>query len=147
MLNLDRYPGLARALFEESRIPQFLLNSSAEHVVDANRAAQRLTGFAIRELLRTPVQKLIRLPRRRGYQFPSMPTGVSLRPTRIRCHFRTFGSAIWLKAQLRFVWLPVQPHPLILMSVRPIKQPSRAVTQPPRERSQKLMPTTDAPIG
>ena len=147
MMNFDHCPGLARALFEENRNAQFLLDSAAEHIVDANGAAQRLTGFAIRELLRRPVQSLLRLPGRCEAWRAQMPTGPSLQPIRMRCRFRTFGSARWLPVHIRLVWLPVQPNPLILMSVRPVQRRIPRVAQLRPTSSQALIPASDTLAG
>lgn len=50
-MNHDGHEGLARALFEESGDALFLLDPETDRLLDANSAAQRLTGFPLRTLL------------------------------------------------------------------------------------------------
>lgn len=59
-MNYDDQVGLARALFEESGDALFLLDPETDQLLDANATAQRLTGLPLRELLRTPLDQLLR---------------------------------------------------------------------------------------
>src|SRR5947208_964157 len=60
-MNHDDFEGLARALFEESGDALMLLDPDTGHVLDANAAAQRLSGFSLRAVIDTPVSHLFRL--------------------------------------------------------------------------------------
>src|SRR4051794_14686244 len=57
-MNHDLYAGLARALFEESDEPLFLIDPESGQILDANAAAQRMCGVPLRAILDSLVQDL-----------------------------------------------------------------------------------------
>jgi PAS domain S-box-containing protein len=59
-MNYDDQPGLARALFEESADALLLLDPETDQLLDANATAQRLIGIPLRELLRMPLDQVLR---------------------------------------------------------------------------------------
>jgi PAS domain-containing protein len=59
-MNYDRVEGLAQALFEASGDAQFLLDPESDQLLDANSAAQRLTGLSLCELLGKTLDQLVR---------------------------------------------------------------------------------------
>jgi PAS domain S-box-containing protein len=59
-MNYDGLEGLAQALFEESGDALFLVDPETDQLLDANSTAQRLTGLPLRELLRLPLDRLLR---------------------------------------------------------------------------------------
>lgn len=140
MMNLDKYHGLARALFEENPSAQFLFDASATRIVDANGAAQRLTGFAIRDLVRMPMQTLIRFSGRSSERLAELIAISTRQPIRVRCRLRAIGPSKWLKVSVRLIRLPVQPHPLFLMSLRQV-QPSHLRNKPIQEESASELAT------
>src|SRR5438309_1142510 len=57
----DELQGLARALFEETDDALLLLDADTGRVLDANAAAQRLSGFSVRAVMDAPVSDFFRL--------------------------------------------------------------------------------------
>jgi PAS domain-containing protein len=111
--------GLAQALFEESADALFLLDASAENVLDANGAAQRLSGLPLRDLLASSVSELFQFDD--IHELRPIPANScrGLNPSAVRHgHFRTIRPAIWLPVDVRFTQLLVRPHRLTLLLVR-----------------------------
>src|SRR5262249_15823124 len=59
-MNHDLYAGLPRPPFEESDKALFLIDPETGQVLDANAAAQRMCGLALRAILDRPVHDLFR---------------------------------------------------------------------------------------
>ena len=111
--------GLAQALFEECGDALFLFDPDTEQLLDANSAAQRLSGFALRELLHFSIQQLFRSDGPEGLQrlllasrktgFVHSGEGYSL---------RTIKEGVWTPVNLTAARLHVQPKTLGLITVR-----------------------------
>jgi PAS domain-containing protein len=120
-MDYERACGLAQALFEEYPDARFLLDAEGGRVLDANAVAQRLCGFALRDLMSMPAENVFRS--RRGPGLAPLAARVRRvhRPCRVRqCQMRTVHKAAWLAADLTLTRLAVRPEPLLLCAVRPV---------------------------
>jgi len=118
-MNYEKYTGIAQALFEESRDALFLLDTQAQTILDANGAAQRLSGFSLRELMAVSVASLFQCDEQPG--LCPLPPNVrrqhhryAQRHYRLRC----FGGQGWLPVDVTVTKLVVQPDSLALVTVQ-----------------------------
>jgi PAS domain S-box-containing protein len=118
---------LARALFEESGDALFLFDPALDRLLDANPAAQRLSGFSRTELLRLALSYLVRsdvpggLQRLRHAQQKTGPfhasTGYLL---------RTHKDGVWIPVSLTVSRLHLHERTLGLMTARDVSDRRRA---------------------
>ena len=111
--------GLAQALFEECGDALFLFDPDTEQLLDANSAAQRLSGFALRELLHFSVQQFFRSDGPEGLQrllLASRKTGFA--HSGKAYSLRTIKEGVWIPVDLTAARLHVQPKTLGLITVR-----------------------------
>ncbi|MFO0810237.1 MAG: PAS domain-containing protein [Gemmataceae bacterium] len=122
-MNYDGCSGLAQALFEESGDAQFLIDADAKRILDANAAAQRLSGFSLRDLLATSVAGL--------FQSKSGPGLTPLPPGARRLYLtfelqhvqlRSFQESLWLPVDVIVTRLVVRPQPVAMLTVRDARQ-------------------------
>lgn len=119
-MNYHDSPGLAQAIFEGSPHAQLLLNASGGRVLDANAAAQRLCGFALRELIATPVERLFRWRGEPGLGALSDLMRRAHSPDTIKsCRLRTYQPAVWARVDVTVTRLAVKPVPVVLLTVLP----------------------------
>lgn len=67
-MKYDQIEGMAQALFEETGDALFFFDPDTDGILDANATAQRLTGFAIRDLHRMKVAELFHSPGEQGLE-------------------------------------------------------------------------------
>ena len=117
-MNHDEFGGLARALFEESDDALLLVDPGTGIILDANGAAQRLSGFPLRAVIDTPISDLFRLNAGKWAMTFPMPTRtVHLAYTEWGSLFRTFqGDRI--PVDLTFTRINACPHPVTLVQIR-----------------------------
>jgi hypothetical protein len=115
MMSFDGFDGLAQALFESCGDAQLLYSPGRGQVLDANAAAQRLSGFNLWELRATPPAELIRP--QLGDGLPTGPAGPAV-GTLANCLLRTFASRYCL-VDVTLTRLCVRPGPLYLVTLRP----------------------------
>jgi PAS domain S-box-containing protein len=140
-MNYDQFQGLARALFEESDDVLFLLDPETGHLLDANAAAQRLTGFPLRSMIDTPVSDLFRLSAGKwAITFPMPARTVHLPYAEWGGLIRTFQGES-TPAEVTFIRLNAKPHPLALARIRPVK---RAAESPATRTAARLNPLVAA---
>jgi PAS domain-containing protein len=124
-MNYTASPDLAQAIFEGCPDAQFLLDATGERVLDANGAAQRLCGFALRDLISTPIRRLLRHGGRPGI---GSVVEQAVRPfwphTLAGCRLQTFQASVRARVDVTVTRLAVKPTPFVLLTVRP----SRAVS-------------------
>jgi PAS domain S-box-containing protein len=119
-MNHDEFAGLARALFEESDDALMILDPETGHVLDANAAAQRLTGLPPRAVIDTPISDIFRLSAGQwAMQFPMPARTVHLSYAEWGGLFRTF-QGVRVPADVTFTRLNARPHPVALFRVRPV---------------------------
>ncbi|HEX4589430.1 MAG TPA: PAS domain S-box protein [Gemmataceae bacterium] len=117
-MNHDDYEGLARALFEESGDAMLLVDPDTGHILDANAAAQRLTGFALRAVMDTRVSDLFRVSAGQwAITFPMPARKIELPYGEWGGHCRTFQGAA-VPVDVTFVRLSARPRPVALMRFR-----------------------------
>jgi PAS domain S-box-containing protein len=117
-MNHDEFEGLARALFEESDEALFLVDPETGHILDANAAAQRLTGFSLRAVIDTPVSDFFRLPTGQwAIAFPMPARTVHLSYAEWGGLFRTFRG-IRVPVDVTFTRLNAKPHAVALVRIR-----------------------------
>lgn len=121
-MNLDQFSGLARALFEEDVRAQFLVDSLGESILDANGAAQRLTGYSIRELMKMTIKKLFRFDDRSLWRVSQWVATPTCQPVRFRWRLRAAAGELRPTVHVSLVRLSVQPDPVVLMTVRPVQR-------------------------
>lgn len=118
-MNYEKYSGLAQALFEESRDAIFLLDTTAEIILDANGAAQRLTGFSLRELIGASVANMFRCNDEPGlHALPEHTRRVQHFYAQRHYWLRCFQRDGWLPVDVAMTKLVVQPHSLALVTVQ-----------------------------
>jgi PAS domain S-box-containing protein len=138
-MNHDEFDGLARALFEESGDALMLLDPDTGRVLDANAAAQRLSGFTLRAVKGTPVSDLFRLSGGQwAITFPMPARTVHLPYAEWGGLFRTFQAAR-LPVDVTFVRLNVRPSPLALLRVREAPAPAGGAAGPVGARLRHLV--------
>ncbi len=121
-MDYDGHEGLARALFEESADALFLLDPDADRLLDANSAAQRLTGFSLRALLGRSTADLFSYGGPGGLDRLREVTGRS-RPFRgqegyLLC---SAGGEGWIPISLTVSRLHVKPTTLALLTARDVR--------------------------
>jgi len=118
-MNFDEFQGLARSLFEEAGEALFLCDPESDQILDANGAAQRLTGFLLRDLLRIPVTQLFRSASPRGMKEMSRafhtPDVVCSGPGYA---VRSVQPDLWIPVNVRVSRLHVLPRMLVLITAR-----------------------------
>jgi PAS domain-containing protein len=118
-MNYEKYTGIAQALFEESRDALFLLDMRADSVLDANGAAQRLSGFALRDLTALSVASLFQCDDHPGLQpLPPNVRRVHYRYAQCRYRLRCYGGLGWMPVDVTVTKLVVQPDSLALVTVQ-----------------------------
>ncbi len=123
LMNYDEFSGLAQALFEESRVALFLLDSGLERILDANAAAQRLCGFSLRHLTSLRVVQLFKSADTQGLRpLPRSARSVRRLFQRSQCQLRSYEEDTWLPADIVLTRLVVKPKALTLLKVRATKE-------------------------
>jgi len=118
-MNFEKFTGLAQALFEESTDSLLLLDSSAENILDANAASQRLCGLAARDLIAAPVLTVFQTNGTPGLR--PLPAGARRvhRPfAQRRCQLRSVNPDVWLPVDITLTRLDVRTKSLTLLKVR-----------------------------
>lgn len=118
---IDRFSGLAQALFEESSDAWVLCDLSTERVLDVNAAAQRLCGIDLRKLLDSPLSIL--LSTEDGASIPTIlfpARRIRLRHTEHGLNLRTAQDNVWIPVDVSVVRLSLKPNRLALLSLHPI---------------------------
>jgi PAS domain S-box-containing protein len=90
---------LARAVFEEVGDALFLFDPDSGRVLDVNAAGQRLSGFALRDLVKLLVTELFSPPRGQ----PPVP----LRPATPKSPLAEVGRLYFLRTPHARIWIPV----------------------------------------
>jgi PAS domain S-box-containing protein len=134
LMNYNESEGLAQALFEESGDALFLLDPETDQLLDANSTAQRLTGFALRELLRIPATQLFRFDDPEGRQRLTRAAGkTEVFHGREGYSLRTTQDGVWVAVTLTVARLHVKPKTLGLLTVRDVRAQHAAHAQLTRE--------------
>src|SRR5262249_36512392 len=129
-MNYDEVEGLARALFEESGDALFLFDPETDQLLDANSTAQRLTGFALRELVRMPATQLFRFDDPDGRQRLTQAAGkTSVFHSQEGFSLRTTQDGVWVAVNLTVARLHVKPKTLGLLTVRDVRAQHSAHAQ------------------
>jgi PAS domain S-box-containing protein len=116
-MNHDQFEGLARALFEESTEALILVNAETGEILDANAAAQRLSGFSPRSVIGTPVSELFRLSAKQwSITFPMPARTLNLPYSEWGGMLRTFQGAT-IPVDATFTRLSAKPHPVALVRI------------------------------
>jgi PAS domain S-box-containing protein len=116
----DELQGLARALFEETDDALFLLDADNGRVLDANAAAQRLTGFSVRAVMDAPVSDFFRLSAGQwAITFPMPARTLPLPHVEWGGLLRTVRGAA-LPVDVVFTRLGTRPRPVALARVREV---------------------------
>jgi PAS domain S-box-containing protein len=136
-MNHDLYAGLARALFEESEEPLFLIDPETGQILDANAAAQRMCTLSLRVILDSRVQdlfqgdggeKLLEFPiTGRRLSFPYADRGGML-----------IGRDVTVPVDVTVTRLTVAPRVLALLQTRTAFGRASVSTMPP-ERLNRLL--------
>jgi PAS domain S-box-containing protein len=130
LMNYNELEGLAQALFEESGDALFLFDPDTDQLLDANSTAQRLTGFALRELLRTPATQLFRFDDPQGRQRLSEAAGkTEVFHSQEGYSLRTTQDGVWVAVNLTVARLHVKPKTLGLLTVRDVRAQRAAHTR------------------
>jgi PAS domain S-box-containing protein len=127
-MNFDPYQGLARSLFEESEESLFLFDPDTELILDANSAAQRLTGFLLRDLLRLSVDQLFQaLPKQMEQMLASFRRTEVLRshPGYEICSVQPNQ---WIPVSLSVARLHVQSRTFVLVTARDLREQLQMAT-------------------
>ena len=118
-MKYEDFFGLAMALFEESCDALLLLDGNVKNVLDANAAAQRLSGLSLRELLLSSVTDLFQFEGKPGICPVPRTFGRKHGPVEIgQCQLRTVLPEEWIQVNLTLTRLLVRPRPLTLLLVR-----------------------------
>jgi PAS domain S-box-containing protein len=130
LMNYNESEGLAQALFEESGDALFLLDPETDQLLDANSTAQRLTGFALRELLRIPATQLFRFDDPEGRQRLTRAAGkTEVFHGQEGYSLRTTQDGVWVAVTLTVARLHVKPKTLGLLTVRDVRAQHAAHSQ------------------
>jgi PAS domain S-box-containing protein len=125
-MNHDEFGGLARALFEESSDALLLVDPDTGNILDANGAAQRLSGFSLRAVVGAPVSDFFRLSVGRwAISFPMPARTVQLSYAEWGGLYRTFLGGN-LPVDVTFTRLSAKPHPLAMVRIRQAIRPAPA---------------------
>jgi PAS domain S-box-containing protein len=114
---------LARALFEEAGDALFLFDPESEQLLEVNRMAERLSGFARAELLALPATYLFRFGGRGGKERlrkASQESGVF--HSQEGYFLRTHQDGVWIPVNLTITRLHVQPQTLALITARDVRE-------------------------
>jgi PAS domain S-box-containing protein len=121
-VNPSDLPQLGQALFEEAGDALLLIDPTENRVLDANRMAERLTGYRRSELRGQPFWQLIDCP-----EPESEPMEQALQQTitfhardgyRLRCK----AAPGWVPVNLTVARLHVTPRPLALVTARDLRK-------------------------
>jgi PAS domain-containing protein len=140
-MNFDEYQGLARSLFEEAGDALFLCDPEIHQILDANCAAQRLTGFLLRDLLRLPVPQLFRSSSSGGMQelLRNFHSSECFR-SRTGYAVRSVQTDLWVPVLVTVSRLHVQPRMLVLLTARsPNEQVPTSAEPENREKEWRRM--------
>ena len=131
-MNYDGFPGLARALFEESSDAQFLFDPQSGQILDANARAQLLSGFSLRDLLDSPVSELVRVDGEENPEFLADPPRKLHLPYGDKgCLLRSFQALHWIPVDLTLTRLSIKPKPLVLLTAREARDAEAPATVTP----------------
>jgi PAS domain S-box-containing protein len=115
--------GLARALFEEAGDALFLLDPETDQLLDANAKAQRLTGLPLRDLLRLPLDHLVRFGGPGGLQRLRGAAGKSGTFHSQEGYFLlTASPGVFIPVNLTVSRLHVPPRTLALITARDARE-------------------------
>jgi len=127
-MNYTASPDLAQAVFEACPDAQLLLDASGERVLDANGAAQRLCGFALRDLIKTPIRELLRRGGRPGIGALAELTARPFWPYIVpACRLRTFQPTARVRVDAVVTRLAIKPTPYLLLTLQPCRARSEKV--------------------
>jgi PAS domain S-box-containing protein len=121
--------GLARALFEESGDALFLFDPETEQVLDVNSKAQRLTGFPLRDLLRTPMTELFRFGDAGLDRVREAASKTGTFHSQEGYFLRTVRPEVWIPINLTVARLHVKPRTLALLTARDVRERWEALAQ------------------
>jgi PAS domain S-box-containing protein len=122
-MEFDHQEGLARALFEESGDVLFLIDPDTDAILDANAKAQRLTGLPIRELLRMPLDHLLRFGGPGGLkQMRQAASKSGTFHSREGYFLRTASSEAGIPVNLTISRLHLKPKTLALITARDMRE-------------------------
>src|SRR6266851_8417796 len=123
----DDLEGLAQAFFEESGVALFLFDPDTFQLLDANSIAQRLTGFALRELLPMSIQQLFRFQGQEGLQrMLQASKKTTLFHSQEGYFLRTVQEDVWIPVNLSTARLHVRPKAMGLITARDDRQQFQA---------------------
>lgn len=123
VMKYDQIEGMAQALFEETGDALFFFDPDTDQILDANAMAQRLTGFAVRDLHRMHVADLFHPAGQEGRdKFRRAARKTTIFHSQEGYFLQTVRDGVRIPVNLTVARLHVKPKTLGLITARDVRK-------------------------
>jgi PAS domain S-box-containing protein len=127
ILDEHNLASLAHALFEEAADALILFVPDTDEVLEANSAAQQLSGFSRQHLLGTSITDLFSCSdKAKQHSLHEAAEGAAIVQSQDGHFLRTSQEGVWIPVNLSVTRLHVQPKTLALLTVRDMRELEQA---------------------
>jgi PAS domain S-box-containing protein len=122
--------GMAQALFEQTGDALVVFEPDTQQILNANSTVQRLSGFAVRDLLRMTVPDLFRSANEDGWtQFLKASRNATVFHSEEGYFLKTVKEEVWVPVNLSVARLHVRPKPVSLITARDVRRQHAAYSE------------------